>query len=345
MGIRQVSKLLLLVIALCLSVSCAEGTDNSPSNNPPRRAQPLDLAAILPDEWEYVETRYLDTDANGEYEWIVVYRFDLLDNRDPRGAPIGAVVYKLDDDIPPNIVAYELRPRDGDYLCECECTFAMENVLSGLTGAELVVRDRCDEETTRLTIFHWNSDSKEYLSLGHFLGGDIEVNRDQVTIKERLPGRAQLTEIETYYPDQNRTYYLPGDEPSPVECKEKELRFCYGEPADVLCSPYPEKVVVGFYNQYNDDEKASAYFVERVRGHLGQCDASECGCVAPRHEIARARVTYLQLESGGGPQDPDRAIVGVTVNCERRDGVKEGERYMRWRLVREGECWRLERPE
>jgi hypothetical protein len=350
MGIRQRGKLLLLVMLLCLPVSCVQGTDNSPgtnlsSSNRPGRNPRLNLAEILPGDWQYVETHYLDTDATGEYEWIVVYRFDLLDNRDPRGAPIGAVVYKLDDNIPPNIMAYELRPQDGDYLCECDCRFDMENVLSGLTGAELVVRDRCDEETTKLTIFYWDSISKKYVSPGHFLAGDIEVSLDQVTTRERLSGRAQLTEIETYYPYENRTYYQPGDQARPLGCTEEEIRFCYGEPEGVVCFRYPEKAVLGFYNQYNDDEKASAYFIEKVRGQLGQCDASECGCIAPRHEIARVLVTDLQLEPVNETQDPDWAIVTVKVDCERRDGVDEGERYIRWHLVREGGCWWLERPE
>lgn len=345
MDIRQVGRLLFLIIVLCLSVSCAQGTANSPSNNPSRRAPCLNLAATLPDDWEYVGTYYLNTDTEDEQEWVVLYCFDLLDKTDPSGAPIGAIVYKLDDDIPPNIMAYELRPRNGDYLCECKCTFAMENVLSGLEGDELVVRDRCDEKTTSLTIFHWDSDRKEYASPGHFLGGHVEISRDQVIIEERLPGRAQLTKIETYYPDENRAYYQQDGQCIPLGCTEEELRFYYGEPEDVVCSRYPEKVVLGFYNQYNDDEKASAYFLEKARDRLRQCDASECGCIAPRHEIAHVRVTDLQLEPDSQTQDPDQAIVGVSVICERRDGADEGERYMRWRLVREGECWKLERPE
>ena len=53
MGIRQRGKLLLLVMLLCLPVSCVQGTDNSPgqnlsSSNRPGRNPRLNLAEILP---------------------------------------------------------------------------------------------------------------------------------------------------------------------------------------------------------------------------------------------------------------------------------------------------------
>jgi len=241
-------------------------------------------------------------------------------------------------------VAHELRARDGDLLCECACEIETENVLSGLDGDEVVVSDQCNEAVTRLTIFHWDVDKKIYVSPGHFLADDIAVSRDKVLLKEHLLGRAQLIKIRTYYPDDNRTYYRQGELCTLLDCRKEEIAFCHGEPEDPLCSRYPEKVVLAFYEHYKDDETAPTYFTEKVRDHLGQCDAGECGCTAPRHEIAHVRVTYLQPEEPTQP-DPNRAVVGVRVVCERRDGAEEGERYIRWHLVREGDHWQLERPE
>jgi len=305
----------------------------------------LSFREILPEGWKYVKSYRLDTNDDGEREWAILYYFDVLDKARPQGAPIGVVVYKLDDNTPPNIIAHDLRPPNGDYLCECECKPDMESVLSGLEGDELVIRDLCDGETTRLTVFHWDSDKKEYTSVGHFCGDHIEISQDRVTVEKRESGRAQLMKAETYYPDENSTYFQRDGQCRLLECTEEELRFCYGEAEDVLCFRYPEKVVLGFYSQYNDDEKATAYFVEGVQGHLDQCDASQCGCIAPRHQIAHVRVIDLQVEYENGSQDLNQAIVGVTVTCERRDGTNEGERYIRWHLAREGGCWRLERPE
>jgi hypothetical protein len=344
---RLGGRLLLLAVLLCLPLGCEPpirdntlaASQGSFASNPS-----LDITEILPDGWKHLSTYRIDTDDDGKWEWVVLYYFDLLE-RKTSGSPIGAIIYQPDDESPTNIIAHELRPPDGDYLCECDCRLSMENVLSGLEGKELVVRDRCNEEITRLTIFHWDSATKKYISPGHFLGGDVAASRDQVTIKERLPGRAQLMEVETYYPDDNKTYYRQDTPCTLLECRKEELDFCHGEPGDVLCSLYPEKVVLAFYKHYNDDEKAPEYFAESVRAYLGQCDAGGCGCIAPRHEIAHVQVTYLQVESDSAAQDSGRAIVGVRINCQHRDGVKEGEKYIRWYLVREDDHWQLERPQ
>jgi hypothetical protein len=338
-------RLLLFLVLLCLPLGCEPPDRDNPLPAPQGDStgnQCLDITEILPDGWQYLSTYRIDTNNDGKREWVILYYFDLLERTS--GSPIGAVIYQPDDESPADIIVHELRPPDGDYLCECNCQFTMENVLSGLEGDELVVRDRCDEETTRLTILHWDSDKKEYASPGHFLGGDIEVSQNQVTINERLPSRAQLMKVKTYYPDDNRTYYRQDDQCTLLECRKEELVFCHGEPADVLCSPYPEKVVLAFYNHYDEDDKAPEYFAESVRAYLGQCDAGECGCTAPRHEIARVRVTYLKPEDATAT-DPNRAVVGVRVICERRDGAEEGERPVRWHLVREDDRWQLERPE
>jgi hypothetical protein len=344
---RLGGRLLLFAVLLFLPLGCEPPDRDNPLPAPQgdfTGNRCLDITEILPDGWEYLNTYRIDTNDDGKREWVILYYFDLLEKK-TSGSPIGTVIYQPDDESPANIVAHELHPPDSDYLCECECGLNMENVLSGLEGDELVVRDRCNEEITRLTIFNWDSDRKDYVSPGHFLGGDVEISRDQVTIKERLPGRAQLIKIETYYPDDNKTYYRQDVPCTLLECREEELDFCHGEPEDVLCSPYPEKVVLAFYKHYNDDETAPKYFTKSVREYLGQCDAGGCGCIAPRHEIARVWVTDLQVESDSEAQTPDRAIVDARINCERRDGVKEGRKYIQWYLIREDDRWQLERPE
>jgi hypothetical protein len=306
----------------------------------------LDFSEVMQEGSQHVRTYRLDTNGDGYQEWVVLYRFD-LPSREQSASPIAGVVYQPDGSRPPNFIAHELRPPGGEYLCECDCRLNMENVLSGLEGDELVVRDRCNDEITRLTIFHWDPATKKYNSPGHFLGGDVEVSRDQVVVKERLPGRAQSSLAETYYPDDSKTYYQQ-DAPSDIlEASKEEIVFALGEPEDVLLSPYPEKVVLAFYNHYNDDEKAPEYFAESVQAYLGQCDAGGCGCIAPRHEVTHVRVTRLQLETynEGQEPEPNRATVGAWVICELRDGRSEGEKYIRWYLVREDDRWRLERPE
>jgi hypothetical protein len=303
----------------------------------------LNVDEILPDGWEFAGSDRLDTNHHGKEEWIVLYQFDLPE-RETSGSPIGAVIYQLDGTPVPGITAYDLRLPDGDYLCECDCRFDLEDVLSGLEGDELVFKDRCNEERSRLSIFQWASDESNYVSLGHFTGDHIEIGQNIVTTTTRLPSRAQLVMVETFYPEGKRTYYRPGDQGSRPTYSKKELDFSYGAPEDVCCSPYPEKVVLAFYQDYKNDEKAPAYFSDRAREYFGQCDTGGCGCRAPRNQIAHVRVTDLQWE-GPAADDADEAFVRATITCELLGGgEEEKDRPIRWRLIHEDGRWRLERP-
>ncbi|MBL7064530.1 MAG: tetratricopeptide repeat protein [Anaerolineae bacterium] len=302
----------------------------------------------LPESWEHVSTYRLDTNRDGNQEWIVLYRFDLPAETEQDGGPIGGVVYQLDDRDPPVPIPYDLRPQGGDYLCECECSAAMEDVLSGLQGPELVVRNRCDDEMTRLSIFYWEPNEDEYLPKGHFRGSRIEVELDNVTVDQRLPHRAQLALRQVYHPYDNETYYQLSDQGILVMPERYELAFYQAEPEDVMRSPYPEKVVLTFYNHYND-EQISEYFTEKGWEQLEQCTAGLCGCTSARSEITHVRVTYLQLGEETYSEDkdlnPDRASVDFNVICERRNGAPESETSVRWYLVWQDNRWKMDNAE
>ena len=345
---RPGGKLLILCALLNLLIACEPIPDNPPSRNkPPRGSAHVDLAEILPREWVPLPPPMrFDTNRDGEKEWLILYQFDVPDGRTKAGNPISAVIYQPDDDYPPNLIAHELRIPDGDFLCESNCTVEMENVLSGLAGDELVISDSDGKQMTRLSIFYWDAEHKEYQAQGHFCSDCIQVSLDEVKVRQPLEDRAQLTKCETYHAQDNRTYYQSGAPGTPVPCEREEIEFSCGEPEDVFCSPYPEKVVLAFYNHYDDDEKAPAYFSEQVQGRIGQCDAGECVCAAPRHEIAHVSVLELIPE----PTNVDkatgvgRATVGAWIKCESRITGPEAERFIRWDLIREGEHWRLQRP-
>jgi len=341
--------LLVVVVFLCLLAACS-GPDESEDTS-----AYLNFADILPADWQYVDTHRLDTNRDDEKEWVVMYRFDLLTGTERRDGPIAAVVYQPDDRKPPCVIPYELLPQDGSYLCECKCTPTMENVLSGLEGDELVVRDDCDEEITRLAIFYWDpSAEEEYLPKGHFSGDRITSSPNEVTVDRRLPDRAQLAIRQTCYPDEeNKTYYwLEGQDT--VVCEKYEYIFYDGEPEDVMLSPYPEKVVLAFYNHYTDGDKdVSQYFTEDGWERVDKCAAGQCGCTVARNKVKDVRVIYLlpgeetcsqtpvhQCEKYG----PDRAIVETTVICEHKneDQGEDQQQILEWRLVREGARWKLD---
>jgi hypothetical protein len=277
-----------------------------------------------------------------------LYRFDLLNEGGKSGSPIAAIVYQTDDNRPPSVISHELRAQDGDYLCECTCKPSIEDVLSGLEGDELVVRDFCSEKITRVTIFHWDKKEEKYVPRGHFCGHHVTVNWNQIMVEQPRPGRAQLIVQETYHPCDDNTTYRRDFQGTPEICAKKELFFSQGEPEDVMRSPYPEKVVLAFYHHFAEEE-APTYFTEEGWAGVGQCSANRCGCISARGEIAHVRVIELKPEyesySPNKDLSPDQATVGITVACEHRNGASEAERSMRWHLIRKDDRWQLGWPE
>jgi tetratricopeptide (TPR) repeat protein len=297
---------------------------------------------MLPENWEHVHTYRLDADRDGDQEWVVLYRFDLPAGRQQSNGPIGGVVYQPDHRSSSVFTLYELRPPDGDYLCECECTATMENVLSGLPGPELVVRDRCNGETARLSIFHWEPNEGEYLPKGHFSGSQIQIDTDQVTVSQRLPHRAQLALQQVYQSRDNETYYQPGNLGILVMPGKYELTFYGAEPKDVMRSPYPEKVVLAFYNHYTDERESSEYFTKEGWSELEQCTTGRCGCASAPGEIAHVRVTDLHSDED---VSSNQVTIDSHVVCEHRNSPPEDERFVRWVLVQQDGQWKLDGAE
>jgi len=298
----------------------------------------------MPAHQQHVHTYRLDVNHDGEEERVVLYRFDIPDDASSERAPIAGAVYQSAHDTLSTLTRYELRPPDGNYLCECRCVATMEDVLSGLPGPELVIRDRCNGEMTRLSIFRWDAEAAQYRAQGHFSGSQLEVERDTVIVNQRIPHRAQLLLRQTYHARENRTYYQPGELGIPVMPDTYELTFYQGEPQDVTRSPYPEKVVLSFYHHYDEGEQISRYFTEQGWQRLKRCSEGSCGCALPPGEAPRVRVTNLQStdELLEGTKDTSAwAIIDANVIC----GDDDQEKSVRWRLVWQGDQWKLDDAE
>ena len=121
-------------------------------------------------------------------------------------------------------------------------------------------------------------------------------------------------------------------------------------PDDVMLSPYPEKVVLAFYNHYTNAAEASKYFTPEAWERVEGCANGQCGCASDRDDIAHVRVIDLQIEDETYSQDPgrrfegygpDHATVSVVVLCERKDGALDTRTSLKWRVAREDEHRRL----
>lgn len=353
---------LLLAILVCILIACEEGSHNPGNSYSNTMSQASYFKELLPDDWKYVDCCKQDTNNDDRPEWIVTYQYDLTCTANQGGCPKGASIYQPDGGKPPNILHYELRPPDRNYLCECECEFTMQDALSGHPGKELIVRDTCSERTARLTIFHWDQAGSKYTPKGHFSGHRIEVSPDVVKVEERLPTRAQLSRCHTYQALRNQTYYQHIDQSGQGGAQnyslvksEHKVDFCIGEPEQVTLSPYPEKVVLSFYKhcKYEDEDKLPEYFTEEGWRQLSGCINGQCGCRAACTEVNRARVLNLQVEGEQCSQvptrqcedyGPDQATVLATVHCEYIDGTHDDTKTttVEWTLRRQDYHWKLD---
>ncbi|MEA2008728.1 MAG: hypothetical protein U9O54_06370 [Chloroflexota bacterium] len=356
---NRTAKLLIFGMLLILSLACEQtvstATPENKSTSTPTTYSLKDLCpelrTVLPKDWHYVDSSSFDTAGDAGTECVVLYRFDIVPEAQGRN-PISGVVYQLDNRRPPCIIPYKLTLPSGGCLCEHSCRVAMEDVLSGYEGKELIFRDFEGQLVTRASIFRWNPSVEpngKYEALGHFVGDSVILEENAARVLIRQIERPQLAS-KTTHRAQGKNYYAL-DIPSPTQ----EIVFWQGEPKEVMLTPHPEKVVLAFYNHYTNPKEASLYFAEGKWAELGQCANAQCGCSVPRGEMRRVRVLSLSPANTDCSCDPshqcenscpDRATVKVTIACETQDcDVACQQTDVIWYLVRVGAQWKLNKME
>jgi hypothetical protein len=143
---------------------------------------------------------------------------------------------------------------------------------------------------------------------------------------------------QVYQSYDTKTYYQRGDLGILVMSGEYELVFYKAEPKDPMRSPYPEKVVLAFYNHYTNGRRVSGYFTGEGWSELEGCTTGRCGCNPAPSEIAYVRVTDLHSDDD---INSDRVTVDSHVICEHQDGTSERESFVRWYLVQQNGRWKL----
>jgi hypothetical protein len=213
----------------------------------------LDFTKILPETKRPEEVQLLDADGDNKNEWIVFYKFDLVEGLTGREfSPIGAAVYNDDHGDPPVVFPYELHPPDRVYLGEKHCEAEIRDLITTNEGLELLVGCYAEEDLmVDLSVFHWYDQDRDDLSknpseerqgyecLGFFQGsGGVTLDGSRVVVRERTEERSQLS-IKNIYDVREHSYFQAGGRElcPPVE---ESVEFTFGVPEDVAQSPYPE---------------------------------------------------------------------------------------------------------
>jgi hypothetical protein len=211
-----------------------------------------------------------DTDGDGQKEWVVFYQFDLTN----RHSPYAGAIYDFDRGNPPILFPYRLLPPDRDYLSEGNIELVFDDVVKLgelFPVSELLVYGRVGDIYTDLTIFrhHPNSlpwefprdEPRAYQVIGAFRGDggvSFDLKTKRVTVLNRAGyDRSQLAVETVYALDEARGTYMSLANPeqlgAPVSSK---VVFAFGMPPDILNTPYPEKLVLGFYESLAQEQPA-----------------------------------------------------------------------------------------
>lgn len=237
----------------------------------------LDLASLLPAKWSPYTTLRLDANADGKKDWVILYTYDEKD----KGAftPVGGVVYHADRGEPPVVFPYPLVAPGWAYLGEGKSTIGMQDVISSLTGPELVFQSvNSDNITNRIVMFSWKDQAPNkllppsadpamgqwYHCVGKFSAdGGIKLEANRVTTWERTQERSQLA-IRRVYQSQQGGYLSNDQLVAPIQSC---LDFAYDQPKDVNQSPYPEKILMAFYQNFTSDA-AFSFMTDEAKANL-----------------------------------------------------------------------------
>jgi hypothetical protein len=304
----------------------------------------INLQEVAPGTQTIRHIYRLDADVDGLREWIVLYSYDTTTYG---MGPFGAAVYDVDRCRPPAIVTYELRPYDYNYVAEnlhiwWKGAPAMQDINAD-GRQELVLHIGND-----MSIFRWFDHTLDcvapgpglqgYELLGSFRGsgGVYSEGGGRIAVMDRaFLDRSQTAIKRVYTPDANGSYLRPegGGLRDPVETG---VDFAFGVPVTATQLYYPEKAVLAFYlNLEQDNRDAKAYLSKDAQDRY-PIGSHDFGIALPRDQLARVLVKELSYTPNVGeeqlhyPQDVSIVVVGV-----RSDGTVDeaNPRRVLWRVI------------
>jgi hypothetical protein len=324
----------------------------------------LDFTKILPETKRPQEVQLLDADGDGQDEWIVFYKFDLVEDATGRKfSPIGAAVYNDDHGDLPVVFPYELYPPDQVYLGEQNAVAEARDLITTNEGLELLVSNFPEEGLVAdLSVFHWYDQDKDDLSknpaegrqgyecLGSFHGsGGITLAGSRVIVKERTQERSQLS-VKSVYDVRDKSYFQPGGRElwPPVE---KSVEFTFGVPEDVAQSPYPEKIVLAFYLALGQNNPLAQTYLSEASGLRNLVGSSNFGTAASGDKIQRVlvkRIIYTPNKEREERHEPVFITVSVaSVTSEGEDPPRDVTWEVVWEIPPDGDMekpgWKLHR--
>lgn len=306
--------------------------------------------AVLLEELPHPQMRVarfvrLDADTDGALEWVVVYTRQ-------GSAGVRAYIYDGDVGTPGILYPYPLRTPNDDYLGDQARLLSFRTAdLVNLGQPQLIVSD-----PQTLSIFKVNPKPADanwmvqgspprYEIIGFFRGDLVQRRGAQVSVWQRDPmERSHLAVRRVYLPDPGAKTYFRPQTYQLRDPEEESIGFVPGPPAGLVDSPYPETIVVAFYNAAPADQ-AQDYLVPDLRdAYLN--GTLDFGSPWPRTDVARfliKEVRYQPME----PTDTQATVTVAVVPLRTGQSVADAPApvLLRWFLVRQQGQWKMERME
>jgi hypothetical protein len=287
----RVPLILLLWSALGLLPGCVLGRKAEP---------PVRFEFAVPDGWQVVNvdengnvTR-LDTDGDGDQDWVILYSFD--DPGNAAFAPVRCAIYQSVQREPrlPIIYPYHLQAPGWTYLGEGtgRMSVRMADIVTSIqpdetypqgtyfATKEVVVENKGpDGQVVRASIFQWRNtvapefrnrtDPREYI----FIPSEPPPANSQwyqciglfeATVRVRVEAN-QVTVVDRMN-DRSQLARVNIYKPAAgtggylyggqdlVPPASSCVDFAFGVPSDVVQSPYPEKIVLAFHKQFQSSD-------------------------------------------------------------------------------------------
>ena len=345
-GRRLACCALLIALLAALATACVPSEEETPSKVIRLPEDVLPGRTVL-------DVQRVDTDTDTQNEWVVFYRFDQVEE----SGPVAALIYDVVEDPASNlpiVYPYKLRTPQESYLAQVKPDVELVDIVnepSGITPRREVLF-KTDNEAVFFrvdpSLVNKPGDNPAlYRCVGFFRSRDgvyykADTHEVVVTSREAYE-RSQLVTKYFYRPEADG-YFITGTT-TLVAPFGSAVDFPGEIPADILDTPYPEKIVLAFYNTF---VKSGAK--PTILEYLSQAAAAEFmagklkyGSPYPLGELKSAVVKELSYYA---TEDASQsAVVVVQVLFHRSNGEKSSLIEVRWNLIRVQGQWKMDYPQ
>lgn len=350
-AIARIALVLFFDLALCAMALAALTACSQQESE--ERPELLSFMEDIPLGKPVLEVRQMDTDSDKRLEWVLFYRFDQVGDGGPVAALIYDVVREPNSQLP-EVYPYKLRTPDQNYLAAQVPALALYNIVPESAGTprnELVFTTTHEVAIFRLTrdpdVFAADI-SPLYRCIGFFRSDAVSFDEEtfKVTVTSNAGfERSQLVTRSYYQPassDQFDGYFI-ATTTTLAPPRESEVDFSEGKiPEAVLDTPYPEKIVLAFYQTLGETAPPLdiLYYLSTQAADAFKQGKLKYGSPFPTDQLDRAIVTQLSYIAS---QDTDTvAHVTAWVVFHSKSKEQSNPIEVNWRLVRVENRWKMD---